>query len=128
MFEVSLDTVCFIIRKCREFQAKEAVVIPDSPDGPEDDWALQVLADHADDLSVQELRATFEDMEPAEQAEVVALMWIGRGDFDASEWTEARSEAKSAWNPRTADYILATPLAADYLEEGLDAFGFECDD
>ncbi len=129
MFEVSLDTVCFIIRKSREFQAKEAVVIPDeAPDGLDDDWARQILADHAEDLTVQELRAAFEDLEPAEQAEVVALMWVGRGDFEPDDWVEARSEAKSAWNPRTADYILATPLAADYLEEGVAAFGYDCDE
>ncbi len=128
MFEVSVDTVCFVIGKCREFQAKEAVSIPDGPEGPGDDWAGQVLADYADDLSVQELRAVFNDLEPAEQAEVVALMWVGRGDYEADEWVDARSDAKSAWNPRTVDYILATPLAADYLEDGLDAFGYSCDE
>ncbi len=128
MLETNLDTVCFVMDKCREFQAKEAVVIPEAPDSPEDDWARQVLADHSEDLTVQELRAAFADLEPAEQAELVALMWVGRGDFEAEEWEEACSEARSAWNPRTVDYILATPLAADYLNDGLDLFGYSCEE
>lgn len=128
MFEVSLETVCFVVDKCREFQAKEAVAIPEPSAGPGDDWARQVLADHAEDLTLQELHAAFEDLAPAEQAEVVALMWIGRGDFEAADWEEAREEARSAWNPRTAGYILATPLAADYLEDGLAAFGYDCNE
>ncbi|MBK1726833.1 DUF3775 domain-containing protein [Halorhodospira neutriphila] len=128
MLEVSLVTICFIIQKCREFQAKEEVVIPGGVDGSDEDWVAQVLADHADDWTVQEVRSAFDDLEPASQAQIVTLMWIGRGDFDASEWAEAEAEARAAWRPRTADYILATPLAADYLEYGLEALGLACDE
>ncbi|MCG5548878.1 DUF3775 domain-containing protein [Halorhodospira halochloris] len=130
MFEVNVDTVCFIINKCREFQAKDSVEIDAGPDGMGDDWASRMLSSYEDEVTVQEVRGAFESLEPAQQAEVVALMWVGRGDFDASEWVEARSEAKSAWTPppRTADYVMSTPLAADYLEDGIGAFGFDCED
>ena len=56
--------------------------------------------------------------------ELVALTWLGRGDFGADEWQTAVAQARDSWNERTADYLIGTPLAADYLEEGLDSLGF----
>ena len=53
---------------------------------------------------------------------MVALMWVGRGDFAAEEWDSARAEAADRWTPRTAEYLLGTPLVADYLSEGLGVF------
>ena len=64
MLKVRLETICYIIAKAREFQAKEQVVFPDDQSGPADDWALQVLADHADDMSLQEIRVAVEDLAP----------------------------------------------------------------
>ena len=58
MLELSLDKVCFIVLKAREFHAKEEVVIPEEPLSPTDDWALQILADQRDDPSYQELKGT----------------------------------------------------------------------
>jgi hypothetical protein len=86
MLEVNPEIVCFIIIKAREFHAKEEVVIPEEPSAPGDDWALQVLADHSDDLTYLELSSTIDDLEPGQQASLVALMWLGRGDYDADEW------------------------------------------
>ncbi len=128
MLELNHETVCFVIAKAREFQAKEEVVIPEVPGSPGDDWALQVLADHGDDWCLQEVRDIVDDMEPIQQVELVVLMWIGRGDFDVDEWDDAIVEGKGAWTPRTADYLMSTPLVADYLEEGLAAFGHSCNE
>jgi len=119
--EVNPDTVRFIAERMRVFQAKEGVTFPDSGD---DDWAQQVLADHADDPVLIEIREAVEELAPDQQAELVALMWIGRGDFDAEEWETVRDQARQSWNERTADYLIGTPLVADFLEEGLDLIGF----
>ena len=126
MIDVNPDTVCFIIEKAREFHAKEQVSIPEVPTSPADDWALQVLADHLDDFSYQELRATINDLEPDQQICLVALMWLGRGDFDLEEWDDALEQARDAYNGRTAEYLISTPLVADYLEEGLNTHGYTC--
>jgi len=128
MLELNPEIICSVIRAAREFQAKEAVVIPEVPNAPSDDWALQVLADHVDDLSLQEVRALIEDLEPGQQASVVALMWIGRGDFGVDEWNDAYAEAKEHWNERTAEYLMATPLVADYLDEALAEMGYGCEE
>jgi hypothetical protein len=126
--ELNPDTVCFLIDKAREFHAKEEVVIPDTPGSPTEDWALQVLADHVDDATYQEFRATVNDLEPDQQHQLVALLWLGRGDYDTAEWDEALAEARRSWTPRTADYLIAHPQLADHLEDALEQLGYSCED
>jgi len=127
MLEINPETVCFIIGKAKEFHAKEAVVIPDEPLSPSEDWARQVLADHQDDPVYQEVAAAIEDLEPDQHATLVVLMWLGRGDYTVDEWDTACEEAAARRTRRTADYLLATPLVASYLEEGLSQFGYDCE-
>jgi hypothetical protein len=112
MISIDLDTVQFIIDKAREFQALESGTDDSVP---------------SDDPSREELMATIADLEPDQQIELVALMWLGRGDFSIDEWKDAVAEATRAYNARTADYLIATPLLADYLLEGLDQHGYDAD-
>ena len=91
--DLNPDIICTLIAKFKEFHAKEDIVIPESPDNPDDDWALQVLADHQDDLTFREVKTTIDDLEPDQQATLVALMWLGRGDFIEDEWADALAEA-----------------------------------
>jgi hypothetical protein len=128
MLNVNPDTICFLIYKARIFHSKEDVVLPDLPDSPADDWALQAMADHTDDAVFQEFKATIDDLEPDQQQEVVAVMWIGREEFGADEWDMAVDEARNEWNENTAEYLIAHPQLADYLLEGLDALGYSCED
>jgi hypothetical protein len=130
MLKVRLETLCYIIAKARECQAKEQVVIPDTPSGSGDDWAMQVLADHIGDMSAQEIKAAVEDLSPEQQAEMVALMWLGRGDYVLEEWEEANAEALDQYmdGKNTTEYLLSHPMVSDHLEEGLIAHGYSCED
>ena len=128
MLSVHPDTICFIIAKAREFQAKEQVVIPETPSSPSDDWALQVLADHIDDLSLLEVKTAVQDLSPEQQAELVALMWLGRGDYDMEDWYTAVEDAQHAQSDNSAQYLLAHPYVSDYLEEGLIQHGYSCEE
>lgn len=128
MLELNPETVCFLIGKAKEFHAKEEVVIPEEPFSPSEDWARQVLADHADDLSYQEFSDAIDDLEPDQQFALVALMWLGRGDYSVEQWDSALSDAEERWTPRTAEYLLARPLVADYLTEGLSLLGYSCEE
>lgn len=123
--DLNPETVRFIIEKSREFHVKEQVTIPEEPLSPSDDWARQILADHADDPAYQEVKSTVDDLEPDQQVTLVALMWLGRGDYAVEEWDGAIENAQDSWNERTAEYLLGTPLVADYLSEGLDALGYD---
>jgi hypothetical protein len=122
------ETLCTLISLAREFQAKEEVVFPEIPDSPSDDWALQVLADHQDDANVAEFRGIVEDMSERQRAELVALMWLGRGDYGIDEWEGAVDDALGDFSIRAAEYLLAHPMLSDHFEEGLIAHDLSCDD
>jgi hypothetical protein len=128
MLEMNPDIVCAIISRAREFHAKEEVVIPEEPGNPGDDWAMQVLADHADDMTFLDLKTQIDDLDPEQQVQLVALMWLGRGDYETDEWDMAVEDAKDNWTPSTADYLIATPMVSDYLTEGLELLGYSCDE
>lgn len=124
--DLNPEIVCFLIDLAKEFHAKEEVSFPETSSSPSDDWAKQVLADHVDDPSYQELITTIEDLEPDQQVTLVALMWLGRGDFSLDEWEEALEQATAEHTDRTADYLIATPLVADYWREGLNLHEYSC--
>lgn len=76
----------------------------------------------------RELRPLIERLGRDEQAELVAIMWIGRGAFDAEDWLEARATAISEATTPCADYVLGTPHFTDHIETGLDALGISIRD
>ncbi len=127
MLNVNSETVCRLITLAHVFHAKEAVVIPQEPTSPSDDWALQVLADHGGDEVFQEFKSIIDDLEPDQQQQVVALLWLGRGDAGLDDWAALLEQASDAWNERTAEYLIAHPFLADHLLEGLDLHGYSCE-
>lgn len=131
MHELALnrDTVAFLIEKAHEFHVKESVTFPEEqPLSPSDDWAQQILADHEGDPTLEEFRTTLDDLDREQQFTLVALMWLGRGDYGLDEWEDALATAQENWTPRTADYLIGTPMLADYLSEGLAQFDDEEDE
>ncbi len=126
MLNINLDTILWVVNLTREFHAKEEVVFPDSSmEGNDDDWAIQMLADHGSDLTLQELRSGVQGLDRELQAELLALKWLGRGDYAAEEWEDALQEAIDNWSPEIMDRLIATPLISEYLLEALDALGIE---
>lgn len=128
MLDVNPDTVCHLVQLAREFHAQEQVVIPTDSGDASEDWHVQMLASHAGDSTLEEFRSVITDLEPDQQQQVVGLLWLGRGDYSLEEWKEALSYASDAWNDTTADYLIAHPLLADYLLEGLSLMGYSCDE
>lgn len=124
--DLNPEIVCFLIDLAKEFHVKEDVTLPESSSNPSDDWSPQVLADHQDDPSYQELVTQIEDLEPDQQITLVALMWLGRGDFTLEEWPEAQEQAAASYNNRSAEYLITTPLVADYWREGLNLLEYSC--
>lgn len=124
---INPETVCLLITRAHEFHAKEQVTITENPTSPADDWAMQTLADHADDATYQEMVNLINDLDPDQLLELVALMWLGRGDFALEEWQEALAQAADSHTSHTASYLIGTPLVADYWQEGLELHGYTCD-
>lgn len=124
MIELNPETVCFIIDKAHEFQTQEDVFLEEEPSL--EGGASLLLAEYSGSPALAELKAAIDDMEPDQQMVLVALMWLGRGDYDIEEWEDALGEATRRWTDHTADYLIATPMLADYLSEALDLHGYSC--
>ena len=82
-----------------------------------------ILEERADDATEDELKSFIAGCNVDERASLVALAWVGRGTYEASEFAEARSTALQQSVTPTEDYLLGIPLLADYLEEGLNLMG-----
>ncbi len=125
MLTIPLEKLAYIVEKAREFDA-EVAADPDVEDGsdPADDDEREILLDTPDNPSEQELRDAIDGLNADERDELLALMWIGRSDFDARGWADAVRQARDIEsNAERTNLLLGTPLLADYLEEGLEALG-----
>lgn len=121
--DVSLDTLAFLVLKARAFDAQAGVSDPDEASNPSDDREVSVLEGQSDDPTAEELAAAIASLSDEEQTALVALVWIGRGDFEASEWEDAKSLARQRHKGPTARYLMGMPQLGDYLEEGASALG-----
>ena|SRR5579863_480652 len=125
---INPEKVCFIIVKAREFDAKVDPVEPDPGSNPSDDQERAVLEDYADDPTLEELRGAIDALDDDEVVDVIALAWVGRGDFGRSEWANARAMARERHRQHSAAYLTGMPALGDYLEEGLSELGYSCED
>jgi hypothetical protein len=120
MLSLSDEKLDYIVEKAREFDAEVEPEAEDEASDAVDDRAgmTAALQDTGDNPAEQELAAALAALNDDERTEILALMWIGRGDFDASEWQDALEQARQTHDQRETRYLLGTPLLADYLEQG----------
>ena len=118
-----LDTVAFIIEKARAFDAQVDVDDPESGSNPSDDKEIAILEDTLDNPVEEELVATLSGLNDDELTQLLALLWVGRGDYDRTSWNEAVRQAREAKNKRIVRYLTGTPMLGELLEEGLAEMG-----
>ena len=119
MLKTPLERLAYIVEKAREFDAETAPVDSDSGSNPSDDKDVAILEATSDNPTGQELAAALDTLDDDQKIEILALMWLGRGDFDRTEWRQALAQARATRDLRVTDYLLGTPLLGDYLEEAL---------
>ncbi len=72
-----------------------------------------------------ELSAFIGGLNDDEKAHLTAIAWVGRGAFEAEDYTAAVDTALSEASVPTADYLMGMPHLAENLEAGLDALGVD---
>lgn len=127
MLDINPENVCRLVELAREFHAKESVVLPEDASHSLDELPLDVLESHEGDLVLDEFRAVVNDLDPSQQQEVVALLWLGREDDTIEEWDALLKVAREEWTTSTADYLIAHPMLADFLQDGLAQHGYSCE-
>ena len=130
MLDTNPLTICRLIELAREIHEQQSLETlastDDLPDEDDEEPRHQPDLDCGDSL-LREFAAIIDDLEPDQQQQLVALLWLGRGDFTLDEWNADLKQAQQAWNENTADYLIRHPQLADFLSEGLDLFGYRCD-
>ena len=123
-----LETICRLIVRAREMEAQVPAEQTEEDDDPSDsDDEFAVLEDEADDAVEEEVRALLEDLGEDQVQEILALAWVGRGTYDASEWEDALEEAADRDAEDPIDQLLDIPTLAAFLDAGLAAFELSCD-
>ena len=85
MLTIAPESLAYIIEKAREFDAETAPVDADSGSNPTDDNSVDILEGGAGNPTEQELAAALDALNDDERVELLALMWVGRGDFGRKE-------------------------------------------
>lgn len=118
-----VQKLAFIIEKAREFDAMVDDDDPDSGSNPADDREVAILEATPDNPTEDELTAALASLNDDELTELLALLWVGRGDYDRESWRDALRQAREAKNKRIVRYLVGTPMLGDLIEEGLAELG-----
>jgi len=126
MPDINTDKVCFVIVKARELESEDEGLESDASNATDDKF-VSVMTDDAYDSVRAELAAYIDAMDEDEQCELVALCWIGRGEYTREEWRSAVAEARGRRERSTSGYLLDNPMLASHLEYGLAEFDESCE-
>jgi hypothetical protein len=118
---IDRETLAYVVLKARAY---DVLVPPDDPDDASDagdDRFVDALEDEPDNPAGQELRAAIASLDVDARAALVALTWLGRGDYD--DWDEAISAARERAEGPASRYLMGIPLLGDLIEDGADKLG-----
>ncbi len=121
---ISLESVAAIVDAARAVQDTEE----SGADAREDEDEEGLDAEDDENMDEDALRAFIAELNEDEQASLIALAWIGRGDYSGDEFEEARTLAKERNIRDAAEYLLGIELLGDIIEEGLDELGLSLED
>jgi hypothetical protein len=124
---ISLQTVAAIVDHARAIQGLEA---PDPEEADEDaDRDVTLSLENGEDLTEESLVDFIDELNEDEQASLIALAWVGRGDYGPEEWTEAlRLAAERNVGRDAGTYLVNMEMVGDLLAEGVAAFGLSIED
>jgi len=111
--ELAVEKVCFIIVKAREFDAAGGEPSDDASN-PSDDRFVSALTPANESTTQRELTAFINALDEDEQTELVALLFVGRGDYTPEEWDDALAAARDRVIHRQCAFCWANRCLAIY--------------
>jgi hypothetical protein len=125
---ISTEKVCGFIEVAREVAGQPPTSVGDGTIAGDDAPPLVSEDDPEFDDRRQEMTEFIAGLNIAEQVDLLALIFVGRGDYDLVEWGDAVREANDRIADRDADYLIGDTALPEYLSAGLNAFGRSCDE
>jgi hypothetical protein len=118
------DYLRMLALKVRAFMGKEDTEVPDEGSNPiDDEMPSSAFQEEDDDLSREEVMEEIRGLDPRQQAELVALMWLGRDDGAPEEFGDLVRMAATRREVPTEIYLLDHPLVAEHWLEGMERLG-----
>lgn len=115
---ISLEIVATVVDLANALQDAEEAEMGDADDDEE-------LDDDEDDEITEEMLTDYiNELNEEQQNALIALAWVGRGDYDAEEWEEAlKLAAERNARGEASSYLGGMEGLGDLLSEGLAEFG-----
>jgi hypothetical protein len=129
---ISTEKVCALIEAAREIAGKVSSTTGDRTTTGDDSKLETIVDDSGQDIYEGDDRRRqmvefVAGLNVEEQTDLLALIWLGRGDYDIAEWGDALEEAEARIAARDPDYMIGDAALPQYLGDGLEAFGWACD-
>jgi fructose/tagatose bisphosphate aldolase len=115
---ISLEVVATVVDLAHAVQDSEEAEIG----RPEDDEELD--DDEENEITEEMLTDYIDELNEEQQNALIALAWVGRGDYEPEEWEEAlKLAAERNARGEASTYLAGMEGLGDLLSEGLAAFG-----
>lgn len=113
---ISLEVVATVVDLANAVQDAEEGLLSGEDDADdeedEDEITEDMLTDYIDELNEEQ------------QVALIALAWVGRGDYEPEEWQEAlKIAAERNTRGDASAYLTGMEGLGDLLSEGVGAFG-----
>src|SRR5436853_5865392 len=124
---ISTEKVCGFIEAAREVAGKVPSTAGDRTTTGDDNRLVTIEDYPGEDDRRREMVDLIAGLNVEEQTDLLALIWLGRGDYELDEWDEALTEAEARIAARDPDYMIGDAALPEYLGDGIEAFGLTCD-
>ena len=128
---ISTEKVCALIEAAREVAGKAPSTAGDKTTTGDDSELVTIEEPEGigenEDARRCEMVDFIAGLNVEEQTDLLALILVGRGDYDTEEWDDAVAEAESRIAARDPDYMIGDAALPEYLGTALDVFDKSCD-
>ena len=128
---ISVEKVCALIEAARELAGKVPSTAGDRTTTGDDSKLVTIEGPEGigedQDARRRETIEFIAGLNVDEQTDLLALIWLGRGDYGIEEWDDALTEAEARIAARDPDYMIGDAALPEYLGDALEAFGLTCD-
>jgi hypothetical protein len=125
--EISTEKVCQLIDEVRALNGRFPPTGP-TADTEADEGLMEALEDDPDDPSLMRMREFFRGLSLEERANLLALLWLGRGDIEIEAWRDGIADATRRLEEHDVAFPFTDEGTAENLMAGLERLQRSWDD
>jgi hypothetical protein len=124
---ISTEKVCDFIEAAREVAGKVPSTAGDHTTTGDDSKLVTIEDYPGEDDRRGQMVEFIAGLNVDEQIDLLALIMLGRGDYEIADWDIAVAEAQGRIAARDPDFMIGDAALPEYLGDGLEAFDRSCD-